>query len=223
MAKTTAKPVKIAPAPAPDSGEQPLAKGANKKKLTFITLAAIVLVGGGAGAWFYLQGGSGESAANAAARHAPSPPVFVNLDAFTANLQPESGADQYLQVVTVLKMSDNEAADVLKQYMPELRHRMLLLLSSKRASELGGPEGRAALAEQMRGEANRIVAHATGRTVRTVAAPIVAAADATGTTASDSGQIIIPGEPGGEPAGAGTAQPADEPVQGVLFTSFIIQ
>jgi flagellar FliL protein len=220
MAKTTARPVKIAAAPAPDSGEQPAAKGANKKKLTFLAVAATVLIGAGAGAWFYTQSASGESAGSTAARQAPSPPVFVNLEAFTANLQPESGADQYLQVVTVLKMSDDGAAEVLKQYMPELRHRMLLLLSSKRASELAGPEGRAALAEQMRAEANRIVASATGRSIRSAAAPIVAAADATGTTASDTGQIVIPG---GEPAEAGPAQPADEPVQGVLFTSFIIQ
>ncbi|GAB4174406.1 MAG: hypothetical protein OHK0026_06230 [Rhodocyclaceae bacterium] len=193
MAKAAVKAV-----PAAEPKSEAGGKGASKKKILLIAILGLVLGGGGAGAWFYLHAGG--------AQHAPqekpaAPPTFVNLEPFTVNLQPDGAADQYLQAVAVLRVADGAAAEKLKQYMPELRHRVLLLLSSKKAADMGTPAGREQLAEQLRAEANRILASAAGKAQRS-AGPI-------------AGQAPHAGTP---------APPAPEdPVQSVLFTSFIIQ
>lgn len=183
-------PEKGAEAPAPKKGG----------KLLLIATAALALAGGGGGAaWFLYFKDAGSPAG--ARIEAPKPPVFVNLEPFTVNLQPEGGADQYLQTVAVLKIADTATADILKQYMPEVRHRILLLLSGKHASELATPQGREALAEQLRREVNRIIATASGQAATPAPKPAA-------------------GQP--EPAPAAAPHP-DDPVQGVLFTSFIVQ
>jgi len=74
--------------------------------------------------------------------------VFVNLEPFTVNLAPE-GADRYLQTTIVLQMSDDKAADALKVYMPVIRNRFLMLLSSKRPSELETVEGKQKLVGEL--------------------------------------------------------------------------
>jgi flagellar FliL protein len=85
------------------------------------------------------------------------PPVFVELEPFTVNLQPELATDQYLQVKASLKMEDQAAADSLKAYMPEIRHHALMLLSGKKASELSNTEGRETLALEFKNSVNTIV------------------------------------------------------------------
>ena len=81
------------------------------------------------------------------------PPVFVPMDAFTVNLQPENG-EQYLQIVLSMQIADAKAGEEIKTYTPEIRHRILMLLSGKKASEIATTEGREALAKQIRDQAN---------------------------------------------------------------------
>lgn len=163
MARANVKQVSPAPADAPtDAGGEakPKRKG---KLLLLIGVAVVVLIAAAGGAWFFLHKKSGdESEAETEAKAQPAkPPVFVNLEPFTVNLQPEQG-EQYLQVVAVLKLEDTKAGDSIKQYMPELRHRMLLLLSGKKASDISAVPGREKLAEELRNEANAIVASTVG-------------------------------------------------------------
>ncbi len=73
------------------------------------------------------------------------PPTFVPLDAFTVNLRRDEGY-HYLQVVAVLRVADATMDATLKAFMPEIRHRINLLLSSKLPSEIATIEGRQALA-----------------------------------------------------------------------------
>lgn len=212
MAKPVAKavkPVPAAPAAEAPDGAKAQSKGGSKKTLVMLLLGTLALGGAGAGGWFYFGGGGGQSQ-NAPRPASVRPPVFVNLEPFTVNLQPESGADQYLQAVAVLRVADDKTSETLKQYMPELRHKTLLLLSGKKAAEIATPEGREKLAEEMRSTVNQLLATATGKTARGAAAPIKPA------------PAPVPGAkpPEQQPV---FAQGADEPVQGVLFTSFIIQ
>lgn len=81
------------------------------------------------------------------------PPVFVPMEPFTVNLQPENG-EQYLQIVLALQMSDAKTGEEIKTYTPEIRHRILMLLSGKKASEIATTEGRENLAKEIRSEAN---------------------------------------------------------------------
>lgn len=174
-----------------------------RKKLIIAALALVVLlVAAGAAAVLLLgrhaEEGAGEDATAETEQEAP---VFVNLEAFTVNLQHEDG-ERFLQAVVTLKLTDASVGDHIKTYMPELRHRMLLLLSSKHASEISTPDGRELLAEELRGVANGVLYPATGKRPKPVA----------GVKPIGNAQAARPKGPS-----------PDDPIQGVLFTSFIVQ
>jgi flagellar protein FliL len=109
--------------------------------------AAIVALGasGGAAAWYFLPRDAGESPPRQAA---PKAPTFVQLDPFTVNLKPEGG-EHYLQVSLTLQVARQADADLLKVYMPQVRSRLLLLLSSKRATDLLDTAGKERLKEEI--------------------------------------------------------------------------
>lgn len=118
-------------------------------RLALAILAAVLLLGaGGGGAAWYLnqtQDGAGDQGAR------QRPPVFVSLDTFTVNLQAEQG-DQHLQTNLTLKMADAAAAELIKMHMPEVRNRVLLLLSSKAASQIATVDGKKKLASDLLAE-----------------------------------------------------------------------
>ncbi|WP_020165339.1 flagellar basal body-associated FliL family protein [Methyloversatilis discipulorum] len=171
---------KAAATPDEAGADAPKKKG-NKMLVIVIALLVVVILGGAAA--FFMMGGShaeegedgeevvAEDDHEAAAKEAKKaklkkkkdaeakglPPVFVELDPFTVNLQPETAVDQYLQVKATLRVDEQPAADNLKAYMPEIRHRVLMLLSGKKASELGSAEGREQLAEDIKHAVNAIV------------------------------------------------------------------
>lgn len=140
------------------------------KKLLIIILAVVLLLvlGGGGAAFMLLKKGDAEEGDEEVAEETAKPkkkdkkkdahamPVFVNLDAFTVNLVPETG-DQYLQVVLSLEIEDAAEEAVLKAQMPKIRNNITLLLSSKKASELMPKEGKEQLAEALRDEINSVI------------------------------------------------------------------
>jgi flagellar FliL protein len=123
----------------------------SKKKFLLIGLAAFVLLGAcGAGAWFYFN--QKPTTADLAKPAPPVAPVFVPLETFTVNLQGEDN-DQYLQTQFTLQVADSAQADAIKLFMPQIRSRLLTLLSSKKAEELKTPEGKKKLAEEIMAQA----------------------------------------------------------------------
>jgi flagellar protein FliL len=140
------------------------------KKLLIIILTAVfvlVLVGGGTAFMLMKNADHADDDEDIAEettkpkkkdkkKDAHASPVFVNLDAFTVNLVPETG-DQYLQVVLSLELEDVAADPVLKSLMPKIRNNITLLLSSKKASELLPKEGKESLAEALKAEINGVV------------------------------------------------------------------
>ena len=121
----------------------------SSKKMLIIIIAVVVLALGGAGAFFMLKGGGdAEHKTEKKASKPHAPPVFVALDAFTVNLQPENG-DQYLQIQFTLQVSDEKQVELIKANMARVRSRVLLLLSSKKASEISTPEGKATLSKEL--------------------------------------------------------------------------
>jgi len=127
------------------------AAGGSKKKLLIIIIAAVVVLGGaGAGAFFFMHG-KADAAPDAKHKKAAAPvgpPVFVPIEAFTVNLQPENG-EQYLQTAFTLQVASLEQVELIKDNMPKVRSRLLLLLSSKKASEISTPEGKKQLADDI--------------------------------------------------------------------------
>lgn len=128
-------------APAPSS----------KKKL--IIIAAVVLLAGGGGAgWFLTQ----QKADHKEVKHEEpaKAPVFLALDTFTVNLQPDPD-EKFLQTDVSLQVASPEASEAIKLQMPALRSRLLMLLTSKSASEISTVEGKQQLSEEIVAEMNK--------------------------------------------------------------------
>lgn len=195
MSKAAAATVDGSPAPAKSKS----------KLILFVGIAVLVLALLGGGALFMMKKKASEAEAEGDDGHAPAktahakqkpgtPPTFVPMEAFTVNLMPENG-EQYLQVIATLRIEDSSVAEDLKVYMPELRHRVLMLLSGKRASELQGVDGRETLAEEIRSACNEVLGYGT----------------------KSSGKSRDEHEGKAKKAGV------EGPIVSVLFTSFIIQ
>lgn len=154
--------------PAADEGAEAPPK--KSKKLLIIIVAAVLLIvlAGGGAAFFLLKKKSddGEDDEEVAAekekskekdkkkkKDAHAVPSFVNLEPFTVNLAPENG-DQYLQVILTAELEDAAAEGHLKGAMPKIRNNIMLLLSSKKASELMTKEGKEKLADELKDEIN---------------------------------------------------------------------
>ena len=74
--------------------------------------------------------------------------VNGSIVTYTVNLQPENG-EQYLQLAFTLQVSGLEEVEVIKNNMPKVRSRLLLLLSSKKASDINTPEGKQQLSAEI--------------------------------------------------------------------------
>jgi flagellar FliL protein len=140
-------------------GEVPKKKS---KLLLMIIIGVLVLVLGGGGAAFFLlkkkaaadeETEDGEEAPTKVVKkkkkdaHAV-PPTFVKLDPFVVKLQGEQ--ENYAQAVPELKLAEPLVADQVKQFTPEIRHKVLLILAGKKAADLSNPEGMQQLANQLR-------------------------------------------------------------------------
>lgn len=120
-----------------------------KSKLPLIIILLVVLLAGGGGAaWFFLMRGHADDEEAEVKAASSKPATFLPLDQFTVNLQPEEG-QQFLQVAMTLKVVDQHVADAIKAAMPEVRSRVLLLLSSKKPSQLSSLDGKNKLAEEV--------------------------------------------------------------------------
>lgn len=132
--------------------EEGAAPKKSNKKLIIIIAAVVILLGGGVAAWLLTSGGhdaeEGEHAAEEKHAAEPKAPVFVKLDTFTVNLNPEEG-DKYLQVDITLNATEKADADMLEQYMPQVRNRVLMILTSKLASEISDMEGKQILGQEL--------------------------------------------------------------------------
>ena len=106
------------------------------------------------GAWYILNQ---QKQNDPAVEAPPSPqaPIFSALEPLVVNLQPENGMEQYLQVAMTLQLSHQAQVEQIKTYMPQIRSRLLILLSSKRPSELISVEGKINLAETVRDALNQ--------------------------------------------------------------------
>lgn len=178
------------------------------KKLLMIIVAAVVALAviGGTAAFFLMKNKAQdtsdeegdeppakvEKAKKAKSEHDGAPPVFVKLDAFTVKLQAEQ-QEAYLQAVPELRVLDAHVGDKIKQYTPEIRHHLLLILSGKKASDISTPQGVQQLANEMRVAINAIL------------------------------EPPQPRKKGKEPEEPSDHAGPDDPVQSVLFTSFIVQ
>jgi flagellar FliL protein len=140
-----------APKPAAPAAADDATGGKKKSKLKLIIIALVVLaIGGGAAGYFLLMKKAKPASGHVEeeSHEKAKAPVFLVLDPFTVNLQQENG-DQYLQVAMTVQVEDDKQSEEIKVYLPQVRSRVLMILSSKKASEINTPEGKKLLADDI--------------------------------------------------------------------------
>ena len=119
---------------------------AGKKGLILIIVAALVLAGGGAGAWFAFGGKHDPAAKQAKKDEGPKlPPRYINLDPpFVVNFEAQSTV-RFLQVTVGVMTREPEIEALIKDNDPRVRNDMLMILSNQTYESVSSAEGKEAL------------------------------------------------------------------------------
>jgi flagellar basal body-associated protein FliL len=167
--------------------------GSRAKLIVSLTLSLMLVAGGSI--FYLLQLGRLPIWGTAADR-----PVFVPLETFTVNLESSPSHMQMLQAAITLKLMDKATADLVRQRLPEVRHRVLMVLSAKRAQDLLAVTGK-----------RKLSADISEAVLKLISPPPIVLASVASVTGADT----LPVQ---RPTGGDTAAPVE-----VLFTSFIVQ
>lgn len=143
-------------------------KPAKSKKLLIIIIATVLLlvIGGSVAGLLILKkhnaaadegDGSAETATVEKKKAEKEvPPVYVAMDAFTVNLDQDSGG-QYLQLALSVEAASIQVGDKIKTATPKIRNNIIRLLSGKKASELITREGKDTLAKEIKDLMNQVI------------------------------------------------------------------
>ncbi|GAA3903574.1 flagellar basal body-associated protein FliL [Halomonas cibimaris] len=115
------------------------------KKLLWIMVILVVLSSLGAAAAIYMvmsKGGDADASAAAQEVAEPKSPIFQKIEPFTVNLAGDRSGSRLLYTGITLRVGDEQSKKLLADHMPQVRSRLLLLLSDKQASELSTPQGK---------------------------------------------------------------------------------
>ncbi|WP_083000310.1 flagellar basal body-associated protein FliL [Halomonas sp. GT] len=120
------------------------------KKLLWIMIVLVLLSSAGAAAAIYLVldqrgGNTGNDEAQQEVEHVP--PVFTRIDPFTVNLADDRYGSRLLYTGITLRVGNEQSKAIIEEHMPQVRSRLLILLSGKQANELTSIEGKEELAQ----------------------------------------------------------------------------
>lgn len=190
-------------AAAPANGEAPAKP--KSRKLLFIIIGVVVLALIGAGtALFLLKKSQSEDEEDgteltaeeehaAPLRDPKTPPTFLPLDSMVVNLA-DPGGNRFAQLGITLQLADAKTGEEMKTYMPSIRNGILILVSQRTAEQMLRTDGKQALTQDIMAEISNVMGYDYER-------------------------------PGAEPAAQGKKKKkaAPNPLEGVLFSSFIVQ
>ena len=159
---TTAAAAATAPADVP-------APGKKKGKLVPMMLGVVLLAGAGGGGWYFMnhkshaEAGAGEEGHGAEAAKAGESAVFVPMEgALVVNLEDED-AMRFMQVEVQIAVHDPKAVDVVKNNMPILRNRLMLLFSGQHYRDLNTRAAKEKLQADALAEAQKVMSEVSGK------------------------------------------------------------
>lgn len=174
----------------PDTAtESPTPSSPSRRRKKIILLALLLLLGAGL-AWGLMQQRGNKTIP------ALTPPTYLALDAMVVNL---SGSEKIAQIGVTLELANEQALDKLKQFLPSLRAKILMLLTQRSAEELLRSDGKEKLSTDIGLEASRYLNNPAPQS---------------------------PPPAAGESNNSSTPSPAVEPgsaVRAVIFSSFMVQ
>ncbi|QCB46827.1 flagellar basal body-associated FliL family protein [Hydrogenophaga sp. PAMC20947] len=136
-----------AAAAAPDATSEAKPKS---KKLLFILMGVVILALAGAGGAFFIlkknttdhgDGTEEEASVEHAAPKPGTPPTFLPLDSMVVNLA-DPGGNRFVQLAITLQVQDAATSEAIKPYMPSIRNGILMLVSQRTAEVILKPEGK---------------------------------------------------------------------------------
>lgn len=141
-----------ADADAVDAGAPEEATGRSKKKLVIFGVAglALLLVGGGAGAYFLGIFDASAPSQQVEGEPAPAqkPVVFYDLPEMTVNLSTD-GRATYLKVRIALEVADKAAVQQIEPFLPRILDAFQVYLRELRPADLEGSSGLFRLKEEL--------------------------------------------------------------------------
>lgn len=172
------------------------------KKLLFILIGVVVLALAGAGGAFFLlkkntaqdEDGDGEHVAEQVSSGPRTPPVFLPMDNMVVNLA-DPGGNRFVQLGITLQVQDSKTSDDLKLYMPTIRSDVLMLISQRTADEILQISGKEKLSNDIIAQVSDVMGY----------------------------ELDEPEEADGESGKKKRRRAPPNPLQGVLFSSFIVQ
>ncbi|MBS3998575.1 MAG: flagellar basal body-associated FliL family protein [Hydrogenophaga sp.] len=173
-----------------------------KSKLLLIIVGVVVLALIAAGAAFFVlkkntaEDEDGDDAAAPVAQQSSkprTPPTFLPLDSMVVNLA-DPGGNRFVQVGITLQLQDAKTGEAITGYMPSIRNGVLLLISQRTADEVLQVKGKEQLSMDIIAEISDVMGY----------------------------EIDEPEAPGAERRTKRRRAPPN-PVQAVLFSSFIVQ
>ncbi|MBD1227272.1 flagellar basal body-associated protein FliL [Xenorhabdus griffiniae] len=115
-------------------------KRTNPIWMILLVLIAVLGVAIGGYSWWVMNQSANNSTEKTKAIDAP---VFMTLEPFTVNLiDNEEHFDRVLYVGITLRLTDEKIRQRFHEYLPEVRSRMLLLLSRQKAADLAKDDGK---------------------------------------------------------------------------------
>ena len=202
-------------------------KNSSKKLLLGVIASLLLIIAAGAG-WYFTKDKNNTPHVEEVNVVAPKTPIFVALEPFTVNLQRES-SDQYLQMGITLKIYESVIEAKIKENLPEIRSRILQLLTTKTATELLTAEGKDKLVKEILSTSNAVIGIVD---THVLAANLKSAIPDNPLKVSTASQVSETGVETQPPQAAEAATSHSPEVKktvekkgvvDVLFTSFIIQ
>lgn len=118
-------------------------------KLLLLAGLPVLLVAGGAGAWFAGLPPFGGAETPAAAAAAPEKPVFVDMPDIVANLNVPGRRSSYIKLRSKLEVARAADAQALHEAMPRIQDLFTTYLREVRPEELRGSAGTWRLREEL--------------------------------------------------------------------------
>ena len=89
---------------------------------------------------------------------APRPVIYIKIDPFTVNLQGDLCGQRLLYVGLSLQVADSETESYVREHMPQLRSRLLMLLSGQSSQSVATQDGK----EQLKAKILALFQESTG-------------------------------------------------------------
>lgn len=128
-----------------------MAKSAGgSRKLMWVMILLLTLSSSAAAvALFMVFDQRDASAEETSATAERSAPIFLSIEPFTVNVADDDYGTRLLYTGITLKLGDEESRELLEEYMPQVRSRLLTLFSGQQASALTSSEDKQRLAKDI--------------------------------------------------------------------------